>query len=182
MGKPHLFFNTQNFTWEEVDKVDDLIFEDENFYVYSLDFGEWAGRTWFKDKNTGIEYMITTSNPPLVNKIGTTYILSDEFRVLKIESPFKLNKCEDDVTYENIEKTEKYYSWYGESIGFDVLYEDMVTVTIDTSTFMYPQEINIESSFVLQNELLHVYKTDTASYIAKIENDSIKPIQKIGED
>ena len=181
MDKLHFYFDKQNFIWKEIDNADDLIFEDEKFCVYSLDFGEWGGKTWFKNKNTGIEYLIE-SKTPLINKIDTTYYLTDLYRILKIENPEKLNICIDDVTYENIEKTKKYYSWYGEPIGFDMIYSDLDTICIEDYTFIMPQEINIETSFVWQNELLHIYKTDTATYITKIENNSIKPIQKIEEE
>jgi len=181
MDKQLYYFDTQNYDWKEIDKADDLIFEDKNFYIYSLDFGEWGGKTWFKNKKTGVEYLIE-SKTPLINKIDTTYYLTDLYRILKIENPLRLNICADDVIYENIEKTQKYYSWYGEPIGFETMYADLDTVRINGYTFIIPQKINIVSSFVWQNKLLHIYKTDTATYIAKIENNSIKPIQKIGEN
>ncbi len=176
------YFNTQNFTWKEIDKADDLIFEDEKFDVYSLDFGEWGGKTWFKDKKTGIEYEIE-SKTPLINKIDTTYYLTSAFEILKIENPFKLNKCLDnDITYENIETSEKFYSWHGNPIGFEKVYTKMDTIQLTDFTCILPQEINIISSFVWQNELLHIYGNDTATYIAKAENNSIKLIQKIKEN
>ena len=182
MGEPHFYLNTQNFTWEEIDKADDLIFEDEKFYVYSLNFGEWGGKTWFKDKKTGTEYLIEATTP-LINKIDTTYYLTNAFGILKIENPLKLNRCDDeDVTYENIINSQKYYSWYGEPIGYDMIYADLDTISFDDNRFVFPKEINIVSSFVWQNELLHIYQTDTATYIAKIENNAITPIQKIVEN
>ena len=186
MDKPHFYFNTQNFTWEETDKVDDLIFEDEKFYVYSLDFGEWGGKTWFKDKKTGVEYLIEAPIP-LINKIDTTYFLTDKYRVLKIENPLELNRCDDeDILYENIKNRRKHYSWYGEPIGFDMIYADLDTIHTEylkeKFTFILPQEINIVSSFVWQNELVHIYQNDTATYIAKIENNTITPIQKIAKN
>ena len=176
MNKEIYYLNVENFTWKEIDKADDLIFEDEKFYVYSLDFGEWGGKTWFKDKKTGIEYVIEATSP-LVNKIDTIYYFTGAFKVLKIENPLELNKCDDDVTYGNIEKTGKYYSWYGKPTGFDVVYKDTTVNHYD-----YSYKSNIVSSFIWQNELLHIYETDTATYIAKIENNTIKTIQKIGEE
>ena len=181
MNKKIYFLDLQGFTWNKIDKADDLIFEDEKFYVYSLDFGEWGGKTWFKDKKTGIEYAVEATTP-LVNKIDTIYYLTNGMMVTEIKNPLKLNKCDDDVTYENIKKSGKSYSWYGEPIGFDVIYADLDTLSFDNYTFTIPREINIVSSFVWQNKLLHIYKTDTAAYVAKIENNSIKTIQKIGDN
>ena len=170
------YLDTQNFIWKEIDNADDLIFEDEKFYVYSLDFGEWGGKTWFKDKKTGIEYAIE-STTPLVNKIDTTYYLTNGFMVKKIENPLKLNKCDDDVTYANIEKDARYTYWYGKPIGFEIVYQD---TTYDYFDFSYHPRI--VSSFVLGKELLHIYETDKETYIAKIENNKIDKIQKIANN
>lgn len=152
MDKQSYYLDLQNYRWTEIDKTDDLIFEDEKFQVYSLDFGEWGGKTWFKEKTTGQEYVLE-STTPLVNKIYSTYYLTNSFKVLKIEDPKLLNKCSDDITYENIESTGKCYSWYGKPIGFDIVYQD---TTFDYFDFNYKP--HIVSSFVLNNELLHIYE------------------------
>ena len=180
------YLDTQSYIWEMLEEIskknDDLIFEDEKFYVYSLSFGEFGGKTWFKDKTTGIEDLIETGEIPLINKIDTTYYLTNAFRILKIENPLLLNKCDDDVTYENGKKTGKNYTWRGKSIGFDIVYEDVCISYFNDHTIRYNKEINITNSFVWQDELFHIYDTDTATYIAKIENDSIKIIQKVSDE
>lgn len=176
MDKQSYYLDLKNYQWTKIEKTDDLIFEDEKFQVYSLNFGEWGGKTWFKEKKTGQEYVLEATTP-LVNRIDSTYYLTSSFRVLKIENPRLLNKCSEDITYENIESTGKFYSWYGEPIGFDIVYKD---TTFDYFDFSYKPKI--VSSFVLNNELLHVYETDTATYIARVENNSIKSIQKIIEN
>jgi hypothetical protein len=174
MDKQSYYLDLANYRWTKIEKTDDLIFEDENFQIYSLDFGEWGGKTWFKEKKTGQEYVLEATTP-LVNKIDSSYYLTNSFKVLKIENPRLLNECSDDITYENIESTGKSYSWYGEPIGFDVAYQD---TTIDYFDFNYKS--HIVSSFVLGNELLHIYETDTATYIARHKsNHTIEPIQKI---
>ncbi|MBW6482703.1 MAG: hypothetical protein K0B10_06545 [Vicingaceae bacterium] len=176
MDKQSYYFDLTNYRWTKIDKTDDLIFEDEKFQVYSLDFGEWGGKTWFKEKKTGQEYVLEATTP-LVNKIDSTYYLTNSFRVLKIENPRLLNECSDDITYENIESSGKSYSWYGEPIGFDIVYQD---TTIDYFDFNYKP--HIVSSFVLDKDLLHIYETDTATYIARHKRNSIEPIQKIADN
>ena len=173
MDKQSYQLELKSYSWIKIDKTDDLIFEDEKFLVYSLDFGEWGGKTWFKEKKTGQEYVLEATTP-LVNKIDSTYYLTNSFKVLKIHNPLLLNKCSDDITYENIESTGKFYSWYGKPIGFNIVHQD---TTIDYFDFGYKP--HIVSSFVLDNELLHIYETDTATYIARHKNNSIEPIQKI---
>ncbi len=176
MDEHYYQLDLKNYCWNKIDKTDDLIFEDEKFQVYSLDFGEWGGKTWFKDKKNGLEYVIETTNP-LINRIDTIYYLTNPYEVLQITNPLKLKKCEDDITYENIETSKKYYSWYGAPIGFDIIYEDKTFNEFD-NTF----KPNIVSSFVLNGELLHIYKTSTATYIARVKNNAIETIQKIGEN
>jgi hypothetical protein len=176
MDNKTFYYNYTKSKWVKTKNAEDLIFEDEKFYVYSLDFGEWGGKTWFKDKKTGIEYEIEATTP-LVNKIDNDYYLTSSFMVLKIDNPLTLNKCESDVTYENIEKSTKYTSWYGKPIGFEIVYED----TMDHNNFDFSYKPHIVSSFVWQNELLHVYETDTATYISKVNNNEITPIKKIGD-
>ena len=176
MNNKTFYFDIQKSKWVKTKNADDLIFEDEIFYVYSLDFGEWGGKTWFKDKKTELEYAIEATTP-LVNKINTTYYLTSSIQVLKIKNPLTLNKCNNDLTYENIKKDAKYASWYGKPIGFETLYKD--TTARDYFDFSYKP--HIVSSFVWQNELLHIYETETVTYIAKVGNNSIKTIQKIGD-
>ncbi len=169
------YFNVQNHIWEKIDKVNDLIFEDEKFYVYSLNFGEWGGKTWFKDKKTGIEYAIG-STTPLVNKIDTTYYLTNSYEILRVKNPMTLNRCDGDATYESTKKNNKYYSWCGEPTGFEIMFPGQTFNYYD-----FPDKPhNIITSFVWQNELFHIYETDVATYIAKIANNSINTIQKIG--
>lgn len=176
MDSNTFYFDSEISKWVKIENADDLIFEDEKFYVYSLDFGEWGGKTWFKDKKTELEYAIEVTTP-LVNKIDTTYYLTNSFQILKIKNPLTLNKCSNDHTYENIEKNAKFTSWYGKPIGFEILYKD--TTARDFFDFSYKP--HIVSSFVFQNEMLHIYETETVTYIAKADNNSIKTIQKIGD-
>lgn len=178
LNEKTFYYNSKRSKWVRTKNADDLIFEDENFYIYSLDFGEWGGKTWFRDKKTQKEYLIEATTP-LVNKIGSIYYLTKSFEVLKIENPFDLNKCDDDITYENIKKDAKFVYRYGKPVGFEVMYRD---TTPDYSyLFDHSYKPHIVSSFTWQNELLHIYETDTATYIAKTVDNSIKPIQKIGE-
>jgi hypothetical protein len=70
---------------------------------------------------------------PLVNKIDTTYYLTNSFKILKIKSPLLLNKCQNEVTYENIDKIGKYPYWYGKHIGYQEIYRDTTFNYFDTS-------------------------------------------------
>ena len=167
----HYYLETQNFKWKGIEKVNnDLIFEDEKFYVYSLDRGEFGGVTWFKDKKTGIEYALSLE-PSLINKIDTTYYLTRDYKILKIENPLKLNE---------VIKTVEPYDWDREPIGFDTVYYDSNYDYFACGKITrkdYPRFLN---SFVFQNELFHIFTKYKETYIVQVENNTIKPIQKIG--
>lgn len=176
MEKYSYHFDTTNYIWNKIDKTDDLMFEDSDYYIYSSDFGEWGGKTWFKDKKTGIQYVLE-STTPLINKIDNTYYLTNSFQVLRIKNPKELTKCDKDVTYENIEKKDKYGSWYSQSKGYEVIYKDE---NVDYFDFTYHPRI--VSSFVFNNELLHIYETESTSYLARIVKSKIQPFEKILDD
>lgn len=103
--------------------------------------------------------------------------MTNSFQVLKISNPEDLTKCDNDATYENIEKSGKNYSWHSQAKGFEVIYENK-----DIDDFDFSYHPNIVSSFVFKNELLHIYETETATYLSRIENNKIQPIKKILDD
>jgi len=56
-------FYLEKNEWIETKKGVDLFYEDNNYNVYSLDFGEWGGVTWFEDKKTNKQYEFSASSP-----------------------------------------------------------------------------------------------------------------------
>ena len=150
------FFNIHSLTWEKRkrNETDGLVFEDEKFYVYNMGSAEWS-TTWFIDKNTNRTYLVDAF-APLVNKIGSTYFLTNPFKIQKVDNPLKLKI--DSPTNDVVIPKDRfdYDNW-----------------------FKKPRFI---SSFIWQNELLHIYETPTTTYIAKFENDSIIPVQVVGEN
>ena len=57
------FYLDKNNNWIETKKGIDLYYDDKDYSVYSLDFGEWGGVTWFKDKQTGTQFEIGATTP-----------------------------------------------------------------------------------------------------------------------
>jgi len=176
MDKQSYYLDRVNLAWIKVDRTDDLIFEDDSYLVYSLDFGEWGGKTWFIDKLSGQEYILE-STTPLVNRIGTVYYLTTAHKVLRIDDPKCLTKAHTDITYRNIRATENAYSWSGDATGIEVVYRDTAFNYFDDSF-----KSRIVSSFVLNNELLHIYVTDTGSFITSSENNSMRIVDKLVYD
>ncbi len=81
--------------------------------------------------DTGQEYVLEATTP-LVNKIDSIFYLTNPFQVIIIKNPRLLNKCTDDIKYENIESTGESYSWYGEPKGFVYVFQD---TTVDYFNF-----------------------------------------------
>lgn len=176
MNKQSYYLNTTNLKWNKIDKTEDLIWEDSDFCIYSLDFGEWGGKTWFKDKKTESQYVLE-STTPLINKLDNSYYLTNSFQILRVNNPKELTKCDSEVTYENIQKNGKNYSWYSQAKGYEAIYENE---NIDYFDFTYHP--SIVSSFVRNDELLHIYETDTATYLSRIVNNKIQAFEKILDD
>jgi|SRR5690554_823783 len=57
MYKNTFYLDLNKNQWTETQKADDFIYEDEDFYVTALNFGEWDSTTWFREKKTNI-YLI----------------------------------------------------------------------------------------------------------------------------
>ncbi|MFV0483738.1 MAG: hypothetical protein ACK5MG_06560 [Bacteroidales bacterium] len=173
MDKQSYYLDIENKQWNKLDETDDLIFDDDTFSVYSLDFGEWGGKTWFKEKKNGHEYILDAKTP-LINKIDKSYFLTSSNNIIEIENPRLLHRCDSSISYRNIEPSGKYTSWHSKQIGFTSVYQD--TTIYD---FFDRNRARIASSFVWDKELLHIYETDSAIYLAKHTKHSVVPIKKI---
>lgn len=95
----HTFYldQTKN-TWVETKKGIDLYFEDNDYSVYSLDFGEWGGVTWFENKKTDKQYEIGATSP-VINKLNSQYYLTTGISVLKIKDPRELDVSKEHYDY-----------------------------------------------------------------------------------
>ena len=166
-GITFLLDENQN-QWLKVANGDDLVYEDEDYYVTSLDFGEWGGHTWFRNKKTGEEYVIHVAHP-IVNRLKNTYYLTTSQAVIKVENPKELLKCGLDNNYKNVKNIDFYPpdAEYG-SNGFVYAFRD--------TSFWIDPAIFIATSFVQDNELYHICSNDSISYCAILEAGILEPI------
>ena len=154
------FFDMINDAWKEVKKADDRVFEDDNFYVTFLDFGEFGGTLWFKNKSTGIEYEIASSTP-VINQLDGKYYVTTAKKVIEIENPLMLNKVSPDSTYEVTEK-KQWSMGSGSAYGAKVIFID--------SSYDEERKFYIATSFVINNRLKFLCVDNNEVYIANIEN------------
>jgi hypothetical protein len=171
------YFDCKKSKWVKTSGVDDILFEDKDYCVYSKDFGEWGGKTWFRDTKTNFEYAIEATTP-LLTKLDSTYYLTCNRTILKIKNPKSLTKCEDRFRYANIEKEQQFTAWDCESNGYETIFKD---TTEDFESIFFSSSNFIISSFTSKNQLYHIYQTNNGTYISTLENHSIKTLQKIGE-
>lgn len=163
------FLDQISNTWIETKKGIDLYYDDKDYSVYSLDFGEWGGVTWFKDKQTSQQFEIGATTP-IVNKLNNTYYLTAGKSILKIENPKKLDKSEEPYNYQKavLDKgfhREGNYSTNGAEKIFEYENGDYFNPTFSLAT-----------SFISNDKLYHLYKDSISTKIGTVENKKLVPI------
>lgn len=170
MNHKSYYLNLQLLKWVEVPKPDDVIYEDDRYYVTYMDFGEWGSSTWFKDKLSGKEYELSSS-ASIINRIDNSYYVSGGSKVLKIDNPLNLKQCNKEYYYQVV-KSKKYSNGTNSQLGAEIIYED---TTYSQWRFKEPN-IYIATSFKVNNKLFYFCTDSTKSYIAKLENKKMMPI------
>jgi len=169
------FLDTIKHEWRKTKEVDDLIFEDEDYYVTHLDFGEWGGSIWFRNKRDGNVYEMASSSNPIVNKIMNRYYVTLPNRVIEIEDPAKMKKSKPDSCYKVIET--KKWSWGSFSNkGTNFLYIDSTLRTRNDKDF------HVATSFVFNNSLINLCIDSNVIVLSKIENGKMIAIDTIAHD
>lgn len=162
------YLDQTNNTWIETEKGIDLYYDDKDYSVYSLDFGEWGGVTWFKDKQTEKQFEIGATTP-IINKLGESYYLTAGKSVLKINNPKKLDKSEEPYVYQKAVLDERFhregnYSTNGAETIFEYENDDYFNPTFSLAT-----------SFIANEKLYHLYKDSISTKIGTIENKKLVP-------
>jgi hypothetical protein len=169
-------FDTNKLEWKKIKVVNDKIYEDENYIITFLDFGEWGCTTWFTDKKTKKEYELGT-NSTFVNRLNGFYYLTDGQGVIEIDDPRRLKPCKINYYYEIIKKKKFFHQGSISYEGSKVIYADS---TYDPWSFEEPKRWVI-TSFVFDNQLFQLCVDSNTTYVARIENKELVPIQNIGK-
>jgi len=166
------YFDTTKYQWKEIKEADDLIYEDENYYVYYLYFGEWGNTVWFKDKKTKKEYELACSFPK-IHKIDSVYYLTTSNSIIKIDNPKNLKSCNKNYYYQKIEKSNVKQGSYSIK-GSETLFKD-------TSDWFIPKFF-ISTSFVHNNRLYLLCIDSNSTYIGYFDSINIQKTNSIGTD
>jgi len=172
------YIDEQNKKAIPIKTVDDVVFEDNDYYVTALDFGEWGSATWFRDKKTGIEYIAAGFITPEIRKFKGAYYLI---------SPGEINVVDNPKLLENAGKG-AYRSFLGEG-GAGKFYEREYKGytkglrNIFSRKITYERESNfcIGLAFTHNDGLRFIVSDSAATYIAKAEGKKLIPVANIGK-
>ncbi len=166
------YFNTETLEWKKIKEVDDLIYEDNNFIVYYLNFGEWGNTVWFKDKTTKKEYELASSFPR-IHKVDSLYYLTNGRNVLEIKDPRNLKSCDTSYYYEKVEKL-KWSQGSNSLKGVEILFQD--------SSSWYDSKFHIATSFINHDSLFCLCVDSSSTYIGYVDSLKMHPIKTVGTD
>jgi hypothetical protein len=176
MDHESFFFDKNKLEWTKIFEVDDRVYEDSNYKVTYLDFGEWGQSTWFINKQTKKEYVIGTCGTT-VNILNGKYYLTNGSEIIEIENPLNLKQCDKENYYHSVEKEAKSQEGSNSITGSKAIYKD---TTFSAWSFKEPKQ-TIITSFVTNNQLYQLYSDSSSTFIGKIENEKLIPVQNIGE-
>jgi len=169
--KSTFYLDEKNKIWVETKKGIDLFYEDNDYTVYSLDFGEWGGVTWFKDTKTNKQYEVAASNP-VINKLENIYYLTEEEKILKISDPQKMEISNEPYDYKKAVLNERYFRHGSGSLqGVETIYENK-----DNDNDFFNQKFLFGTSFIANNTFYSIYRDSISMKIGTIENHKLVPV------
>ena len=176
MNHESFMLDIKNSKWNSINEVDDQVYEDKNYKVTYLDFGEWGEATWFINKETGKEYIIDFDGT-IINRLNDNYYLTNKNEVRLISNPKNLKECNPTFYYTEIEKDKKQYEYSNSLIGSIEIYKDS---TYDSS-FIKKNNRVLNTSFVVSNKLFQLYTDTISTYIGKIKDGKLVPIHNLNK-
>ncbi len=172
------YLDTIQYKWIETEEADDLIYEDEEFYITYMYFGEWGSTTWFRDKKTNKEYDII-GYKDVFRLNGDFYLIGyGGVNILKDVSKLKLSK--EDYYYKKIKDESALEKQFFGSINEP----EFISCYQETPYDIYSREnySSIIVSFISDNKLYHICSDSTKKYIGYISNKNMVIIDTLPND
>lgn len=85
-------FDYDNWNWEEIPYVTDVIYEDADYQVVYKNLGEWGKYSWFEDKQTHKQYLHPEISNRIVPNLGDYYFVKQGC-LCRMNDPKKGMKC-----------------------------------------------------------------------------------------
>ena len=149
-----------NTEFQYIEKRNFKIFEDKEYDIYSNCHNEIGGRIFFHNKETNKKYEAKSTCAIIVNKLNKEYYVTNY--LAHFIGLANINKISDPTQLKNSK-------WDLDEIDVR-LYSKGVENLLDTVP------LYISTSFVVNDELMHIYSDKDSTFIAIIENGILKPI------
>lgn len=149
-----------NTEFQPIEKRNFKIYKDEKYDIYSNCHNDIGGRIFFHNKETNEKYEAESTCAIIVNKIKNEYYVTNYLG--HFIGLARINKIKDPTQLENS-------MWDLDEIDVR-FYRKGVQNLLDTVPLYIP------TSFVINDELMHIYSNKDSTYIATIESDTLKPI------
>lgn len=173
------YLDEKNKKCVSINTVDDAIYEDDDYYVTSLDFGEWGCATWFKDKKTGIEYEATGFLPPEIKKFKGAYYLISPREINVVDNPKLLENVGTRAyrSFIGMDKSGKFYSRrrYEKGKGIRNIYSREKTSEYEADFFMGPAIIH-------NNSIMYVVSNQNKVSVANVKDKKLIPVAIIDDN
>lgn len=162
------YLDEENQKWKEIKFADDVVFEDEDYYITALDFGEWGSRIWFRDKKTGVVYEMASYFAPEIAKLNGAYYIITNTNIDIVINPHKLKISTKKSRYNYLRKDPyKLFSYNGyPNQGVTKVYEGDA-LKAESGKFF------IAKSFIKNGQLQYIVAEDCKVYIATINKGKL---------
>lgn len=175
MSHDTFYLDEINKKWIETKKGEDLFYSDDNYNVYSLNFGEWGGVTWFKNNKTNDQYELGGARP-IVNSLHNTYYVTQGKRILKITDPSKMELSKEPYNYKNAVLDEHYFREGSGSLkGTKIIYE------YKNDDYFRPK-FSFATSFIADKKLFNIYTDSISTKIGLVENHQLIPVYEFQKE
>ncbi|MFA7301953.1 MAG: hypothetical protein WC069_06605 [Candidatus Shapirobacteria bacterium] len=170
-------FNLNKLKWTKIKELDDRVYEDSNFVITYLDFGEWGQTTKFLDKQTKKKYGLDVYGT-IVNYYNNKYYLTNGCRIIEVADPRKLKQVKINRFGRLFRKRMAIDERPEYPISSEVFFNDTLCSSHPRFTLEKPKRFII-TSFVSDNQFYQLYSDSNSTYIGKIENHNLIPIQNL---
>lgn len=116
--KNDYFYDTAKRKWIETEKQTALVYEDNDYQVFTIDHGEWGDFTWFSLKRNGNQYVMDGSG--FVRRIADTFFVTTEAEILAVTASQLAQSPTAPISYSEAESN---YMFYDDPI---FLYNDSI--------------------------------------------------------
>lgn len=181
--KPHFRFDFEQWKWDTIPFISNMIYENDDWQVIYDDMGEWGDWAWFQDKESGNQYLWSNANARIVRKEGNYYMLESGCLNL-ISNPTQSALCDDSLRPENRNILNNTLQAAREGASFKS--PQTVFCFRENEDEWDPWGPSYDTTFrnmwLVNNQLYFWTQTKDHSFISTIENGRLKGIVDLPEN